>query len=81
VFQNGGASDDDRQIVLADLAYYSGFAMITAPEFSDSVLRQNEGKRGLFARSKGFLTLASSDIDALENAARTEAAMRERNGQ
>lgn len=78
VFKHGGASDTDRELVLADLAYQSGFSMITPATEPTAVLRQNEGKRELFARIRGFLNLEPANIEELENAARFEAASRER---
>lgn len=71
----GSPSKEDQELVLADLAFHSGFAMVSPPTVSDVELRHNEGKRALFARIRAFLNLSQSDDMALENAARREAVM------
>lgn len=70
----GEPSKDCQDIVLADLAYHSGFSMVTPAAATDAELRHNEGKRHLFARITVFLNLGQEDVYALEVAARTEAA-------
>lgn len=75
VFQ-GSPSEEDQEIVLADLAYYAGFSMVSIPDHtSDAQLRHNEGKRDLFARIRAHLNVSHEDELALENAARREAAV------
>lgn len=74
VFQ-GSPSREDQEMVLADLAHHSGFAMVSLPETSDAELRHNEGKRHLFSRIRSYMNLSDRDALALENAARREAAM------
>lgn len=73
----GDPSSEDQELVLADLAFYSGFAMVTPPDASPDFLRHTEGKRDLFARIRRHLNLSHSDVLALENAARQEAAILE----
>jgi hypothetical protein len=69
----GKPSHEDQELVLADLAYQSGFSMVSHPSISDQELRHNEGKRFLFAQIWARLTLSHADKMALENAARLEA--------
>lgn len=73
----GSPSRDDQELVLADLAYLSGFSMVSPATVPDAELRFTEGKRFLFATLKARLNLAPNDMEAIENAARREAAMAE----
>jgi len=70
---SGSPSREDQEIVLADLAYHSGFAMVTPPDVSDAVLRHREGQRHLFSRIKQYLNLSPESVRELEIAAREEA--------
>lgn len=69
----GSPSSEDQSIVLADLAFHSGFSMVSPPSVSDAELRVNEGKRTMFARIRARINLTPQDHDALDNAARREA--------
>lgn len=71
----GNPSKEDQDLVLVDLAYHSGFSMVSPSDVSDAELRTREGKRALFALIRSKLTLTPRDIDALDNAARREAMM------
>ena len=73
VFQ-GSPTQQDQQIVLADLMASSGFAQVQGGGTQSDELNYREGKRALFAKVYAYLTLSSSDISALHNAARREAA-------
>lgn len=71
----GHPSKNDQELVLTNLAYLTGFSMVSGPEVSDAELRTNEGKRTVFALIRSRINLSAQDLDALELAARREAAM------
>ena len=77
VFQNRNASDEDREIVLADLRTHCGFDRVTEPPSSSEELWFQEGKRAAYARIHAYLTMGDADEHALALAARTEAATHE----
>lgn len=66
-----GKSREDVEIVLADLAAFSGFYRVTPPEAGD--LAYNEGKRAVYARIFSLLRMTDEEIRGLEEAARHEA--------
>lgn len=72
---DGHATDEQKQIVLADLMAKSGFSAVTPPSASDAELRQQEGKRELFADVFAYVNLSPEDMHALANAARKELAL------
>jgi hypothetical protein len=73
----GNPSRECQELVLADLAHLSGFAMVSGPSTPDNELWFNEGKRFLFSRVRAYLNLTPEDADALDLAARREAALNE----
>lgn len=70
----GHPTKEDQEIVLADLASYSGFFMYHPKEASDGDLRYGEGRRSVFGRVHGQLTMTVEQQQALQEAARAEAA-------
>lgn len=68
-------NDPHVQMVLADLAAFSGFYQVAHPDVTDvgHVLRR-EGKREVFARIWSFLTINERGLSDFEEAARSEAA-------
>lgn len=74
VFAGRGTSED-AQIVLADLANYTGFFRVSPADVPEAELRTREGMRMAFSRINQFLTLNETDLHALQHAARTEAAV------
>ena len=71
----GKPSKDDKQLVLTDLAAESGFMAVMPANVSSDELRYQEGKRALFGRVFGYLSLSPSDLQELGNAARREIAV------
>lgn len=72
---SGKAARDDAELVLADLANYSGFYRVSPADTPDATLRFQEGMRAVYGYIYSHLNLSASDISALENAARQEAAV------
>ncbi|MDJ0513022.1 MAG: hypothetical protein QNJ62_06230 [Methyloceanibacter sp.] len=72
VFETQSASDEDREIVLADLAEYTGFYKITAPGDLE-LLQFANGQRAVFARIFQYLRMSDADLKRLEEAALHEA--------
>ena len=70
----GRPTQQQQQIVLADLMARSGFNKVTPPSASDRDLWFAEGRRSLFGEIFSHLSLSDRDMDALNNAARIEAA-------
>lgn len=71
--QSGSASNEDKQIVLADLQAKSMWARVVPPSTPDHELRHVEGMRTTYAVIHGHLSLSPADIEALSHAARLEA--------
>lgn len=71
----GNSTEEDRQIVLVDLADYSGFYRVTPPGAGDVVF--NEGMRAVYGRIFRHLRMSSEEIASLEIAARETAAIRQ----
>ncbi len=72
---SGKATREDAEVVLADLANYSGFYRTSPADTPSDVLRYQEGMRAVYGYVYSHLNLSPSDISALENAARQEAAV------
>lgn len=71
----GSPGKEDQEIVLADLANACSWRKVCGPSVTNEELRYVEGTRAAFSRVFAFLSLTPSDISALEEAARREAAM------
>ena len=65
----GGADDNQRQVVLADLASFSGFFSVS-PDGAD--LNEANGKRKVFGRVLEHIAMPEVERDALLQAARRE---------
>ncbi len=72
VFRDGGTSQD-REIVLADFANYTGFYRVSGPGLSAEDRAFADGMRAAYGRIFRFLRLSREELDALEDAARQEA--------
>lgn len=69
VFVTGGSSDEQRQVVLADLADHCEFYKVCErPE----LLAEHNGKRKAFDRIFQFMSFGEFEFAALERAARRE---------
>lgn len=73
VFLGPNATREQREIVLSDLAAYTGFFMFNPSEATDAKLRYVEGMRSVFGHINGQLTLTPQQIEALQRAARADA--------
>jgi hypothetical protein len=74
VFQTGASTEQQRQMVLADLMSKSGWNQVSSGVSSEELWRR-EGMRSLFGVIFGNISLAPDDLFDLENAARKEAAL------
>lgn len=52
-------------LVLADLAEFSGYYFVTPPGASNEFLRQMEGRREVFARILSLIALPMTQLEAL----------------
>lgn len=71
----GKASDDDQNLVLLDLADFSGFYRVNPPGVE---LSYYEGMRAVYGRVFRFLRMSDGERVSLENAARETSLLRER---
>jgi len=66
---------EDQELVLVDLAHFSGFYRVTPPESGDrDHIVFNEGMRTLYGRIFQYLRMSNDEIRSLETAARQTAA-------
>jgi hypothetical protein len=72
----GQADDTDREIVLVDLASYTGFYRVTPPgeDGGRDVIVFNEGMRAAFGRIFMHIRMTNEEMASLETAARQTAA-------
>jgi hypothetical protein len=73
LFLSGNSDNNQRQMVLSDIAANCNWNQITLPETGEQRIWFNEGKRAAYALIFAHLSLSPEDILALENAARHEA--------
>ena len=73
VFLTGGASREDREIVLADLMNKCGWNQVLSEESTHEELATHNGKRMAFGFIFAHLAMENDDLRALEVAARHEA--------
>jgi hypothetical protein len=73
VFVQGGASDEDRRIVLADLADFSTFYRVNGAGITGDDRAFTDGQRSVFGRLFSFLRMTEEQTQLLEEAARAEA--------
>lgn len=71
---------ESAELVLADLAAFSGFYQVTPPGASDAEVRYAEGMRAVFARIERFRLLTPTERTQLEQAARQEAITSQKEG-
>jgi hypothetical protein len=71
---------ESAELVLADLAAFSGFYQVTPPGASDAEVRYAEGMRAVFARIERFRLLTPQERTQLEQAARQEAITSQKEG-
>lgn len=67
------ATDEDKQIVLADLANASGFFRVSGPGFSGEDRAFSDGMRAVYGHAHKFLTMTEAELRDLQEAARAEA--------
>ena len=70
----GSPTRQDQEIVMADLASYTGFFKFYPKDVSGGALRYTEGRRSVYGRIHGHLTMTDEQHTALQQAARAEAA-------
>ena len=68
-FRNGQANAEDAELMIADLANFTGFYRVSLP---DDALAFQEGKRAAFGRLFYFLNLSEAEARLLAEAARAE---------
>ena len=69
-FRSGETTREDAELIIADLANFTGFYRVHPP---DDALAFQEGKRAAFGRLFYFLNLSEAEARALSEAARAEA--------
>ncbi|MCP4184228.1 MAG: hypothetical protein GY761_13090 [Hyphomicrobiales bacterium] len=69
LFFGSGASTDDQQIVLADLAAFSGHFFVDGNNFSNDEIREANGKRLIMGRIIRLGLGKEGDLSALYKAA------------
>ena len=69
-FRHGEATREDAELIIADLANFTGFYRVHPP---DDTLPFQEGKRAAFGRLFYFLNLSEAEARMLSEAARAEA--------
>ncbi|SFO06026.1 hypothetical protein SAMN04488056_10310 [Cohaesibacter marisflavi] len=72
-FSEGKASKDDFEIIMADLANFSGWDRYCDHPPDNAEAQFNEGKRSVFGRAFSFLTMTRGERIALSQAALEEA--------
>ena len=78
---SGSGGREEAEIVLTDLASYSGFFMVCERGTPSDLLRETEGMRTVFARIYDFLNLTGDEARRLHEAARAEAQVNSSEGQ
>ena len=73
VFRDGSASQNDRDMVLTDLADFCGFYKVQGPGATPDQRAFNEGMRAAFGRVMSHLRMTPDEREALEQASRHEA--------
>lgn len=66
-------NSESVELVLADLAQFTGFYQVMPPDTPPSELAHSNGLRAAFGRLFHFLSLTEDDLRELETAARLEA--------
>lgn len=71
----GQPTKDDQEIVLMDLANYTGFYRVTGPGGTPDQMPFDNGKRAAFGRVFRFLRMSNDEFASLEAAARETAVL------
>lgn len=71
-FVAGRPSVEDCQLIMVDLANFSGYYNTTSPNASDAALRYSEGQRSVFGRVMIMSNPALSIVDAIQRAVQEE---------
>lgn len=74
----GTPNNEDQELVLVDLADYSGFYRVTPVDTGRDQIVFNEGLRSLYGRIFRYLRMSDHERQSLEAAARETAASRQR---
>ena len=69
----GSPTKAETDMVLADLATFTGFFTALGPEASGDALRYVEGRRSVFAHIQVYLKMTGANLDELHRAALVEA--------
>lgn len=77
----GHGSKEDAQMVLTDLATFSGFFQVAPPGTGSDALQYAEGQRSVFGHIFGNLNLPNEEREALYRAALSEAITNHREGE
>nr|WP_319485672.1 hypothetical protein [uncultured Cohaesibacter sp.] len=72
-FREGKSSKDDFEIIMVDLANFSGWDRYCDHPPDNAEAQFNEGKRSVFGRAFSFLTMTRADRIGLAQAALEEA--------
>lgn len=77
----GGASQEDCEAVLADLAQFSGFYSVVPHGSNADMLFRCEGARSVFGRIQEHLNMTENERSALQRAAREQALLNQQLGE
>lgn len=72
VFINGNPSKEDSDLVMSDLAAFTGYFAASPPGTSDADLREANGARAVFARILSLSELPLAQLRSLREAALVE---------
>ncbi len=81
VFRLGTATQDQRDVVLTDLADFCGYYKVQGPGSDPDTRAFNEGMRSAFGRIMSHLRMTPDERDALERAARHEGFVNQSEGE
>lgn len=73
----GRGGKEDADLVLADLAFESGYFFVDDGSASDAQLRHDSGRRFLFGRIARFLSLSAGELAEIQRAISASLALRE----
>ena len=73
-FAEGTASRQDYELIMVDLAHYSGYFAVTAPNTPPDEVIRREGQRYVYERIMSFVCMTPGARDELQHAAAAEMA-------
>lgn len=76
----GNPTSSDCEAIVADLAEWSGFYTVTAPDATDAMVRFSEGKRAVFLRMVSYADMSVDAMRRIEQVAFEEAAISQEEG-